>query len=155
MYTKTLPPLEKVIDENNIHGWLQACITDAETRYADLVGTVLLQDEKRISKLCSAAYEFGEQNALPSDTNAQKAYEEFENFFVNGMPCDRVNMVIKEENGELTWEQTCDIHEPYWIPFGGTGNYYIIRKSVMDGMLSAASLKVIMTDDNRYVITNK
>ena len=36
-YTKTLPPLETVIDEGNIHGWLQAQITDAETRYACLV----------------------------------------------------------------------------------------------------------------------
>ena len=36
-FIKTLPPLETVIDEGNIHGWLQAQISDAETRYASLV----------------------------------------------------------------------------------------------------------------------
>ena len=33
-YTKELPAIESVIDESNIHGWLQLQITDAETRYA-------------------------------------------------------------------------------------------------------------------------
>ena len=48
-YTKTLPPLETVIDEGNIHGWLQAQITDAETRYARLVPILTMS-----SKLWSA-----------------------------------------------------------------------------------------------------
>ena len=32
-YTKDLPALEDVIDESNIHGWLQGQIHDTETRY--------------------------------------------------------------------------------------------------------------------------
>lgn len=36
-YIRDLPALEDVIDESNIHGWLQDQIHDAETRYADLI----------------------------------------------------------------------------------------------------------------------
>lgn len=32
-YIRDLPALEDVIDESNIHGWLQDQIHDAETRY--------------------------------------------------------------------------------------------------------------------------
>ena len=55
-YVKTLPPLESVIDEGNIHGWLQDQITDAETRYAALVSLILSKHEKRL-----------EQNGMPCD----------------------------------------------------------------------------------------
>ena len=39
-YTKDLPALEDVIDESNIHGWLQGQLHDAETRYVELIGDV-------------------------------------------------------------------------------------------------------------------
>ena len=51
-YVKMLQPLEAVIDEGNIHGWLQEQIHEAETRYAQLVGGVLSDDAERINALC-------------------------------------------------------------------------------------------------------
>ena len=47
-YTKQLLPLEEVIDEGNIHGWLQSQITDAETRYASLVSVIMNENESKI-----------------------------------------------------------------------------------------------------------
>ena len=64
-YTITLPALESVIDEGNIHGWLQSCIADAETRYAALVLAIVAQDEeKRLSQLQQTAFVFGRANTL-------------------------------------------------------------------------------------------
>lgn len=47
-YIRDLPALEDVIDESNIHGWLQDQIHDAETRYADLIQTVLTTHPERL-----------------------------------------------------------------------------------------------------------
>lgn len=151
-YTKTLPPLETVIDEGNIHGWLQAQITDAENRYASLVTRILSEDEKRLADLCNVAEHFGEAHALNAVT-AEEVYKAFEDFFVNGMPCDRVNAVIESSAEKLSWEMTQDIHAQYWN--GDSSLYYSIRKSVMEGMLAETNYTLASSDDAHYSIISK
>lgn len=51
--------LDEVIDESNIHGWLQSRIHDAEGRYAALVLDVAGDQEDRLTALKQAAYDFG------------------------------------------------------------------------------------------------
>ena len=146
-YTKVLPPLEEVIDESNIHGWLQGCIADAETRYARLVTKV----KDQIDELKKIAKKFGENNAFEPDITAQSAYEAFENFFLSGMPCDRVNVVRENTADKVSWQQNQDIHAPYWIENNcDTAPYYTLKKSVMDGMLSKTMIEIHMTDINHY-----
>ena len=150
-YTKTQPPLETVIDEGNIHGWLQAQITDAETRYASLVTRILSEDEKRLADLCAAAERLGKEHALTAET-AEEVYKAFEDFFVNGMPCDRINAVTESYAGKLSWEMTQDIHAQYWN--GDSAPYYAIRKSVMEGMLAGTNYTLASTDDAHYSIVS-
>ena len=148
-YTKTLPPLETVIDEGNIHGWLQAQITDAENRYASLVTRILSEEDKRLEDLCAVAWRFGKEHAIKAGT-AEEVYKAFEDFFVNGMPCDRVNAVIESSAEKLSWEMTQDIHAQYWN--GDSSPYYTIRKSVMEGMLAETNYALASADDARYSI---
>lgn len=150
-YVKELPPLESVIDENNIHGWLQAQITDAETRYANLIVTLECADEFDLTEVLGVAFEFGKDHAVSSDTDVMSVYEAFENFFVNGMPCDRVNVVVAQEPDALSWEMTQDIHAAYWES-GDCAIYYVIRKAVMDGMLADSSFRVTMNTPYQYSI---
>ena len=142
-YTKQLPPLETVIDESNIHGWLQGQINDAETRYAKLI-EMLLSNGVSLESVCEVAYNFGKENALESASTAETAYKAFEDFFVNGMPCDRINAITKNENGIIEWQQTQDIHAQYWN--SNSAPYYQLRNSVMQGMLANANLS--LTNDN-------
>ena len=151
-YVKTLPPLESVIDEGNIHGWLQDQITDAETRYAALVSLILSKHEERLEQLCQAAYSFGQQHALPAKS-PEEVYKAFEDFFVNGMPCDRINAVTDTAADHLSWEMTQDIHAPYWN--GNTSPYYAIRRSVMEGMLKDTGYQLLASDDFHYSIVTK
>lgn len=156
LYTKALPPLETVIDEGNIHGWLQERIHEAENRYAQLVGGVLSAAAERINALCEAAFAFGKDHTLDADCNAQTAYQAFENFFVKGMPCDRVNVVTEDSPTGVTWEMTQDIHAQYWSAYAdGSAPYYTLRKSVMDGMLSDTALCVRTPDAAHYTIARK
>lgn len=136
-YVKKLHPLESVIDESNIHGWLQAQISDAETRYAKLVVALECTDKFDLTEVLGVASEFGKYHVVSTDTDVMSMYEAFEDFFVNGMPCDRVNGVVAREPDVLSWEMTQDIHAAYWEN-GDCAIYYVIRKAVMDGMLAAS-----------------
>ncbi|MGN0254896.1 MAG: hypothetical protein ACI4D6_02790 [Chordicoccus sp.] len=152
-YVRDLPALETVIDEENIHGWLQSRISDAEQRYADLVLAAAGQDDARLDALCETAFAFGREHALAAEATPEEAYKAFEDFFVNGMPCDHVNSVTESSNTSLSWEQTQELHADYWTSQGGNVNpYYRLRKSVMDGMLSACALKLSTTDKDHYVL---
>ena len=150
-YTKVLPALEDVIDESNIHGWLQGQIHDAESRYAKLVETIISADRsERIHKI---AFEFGSANALGQATDPTAAYKAFEDFFVNGMPCDRVNAVISESEDEVTWRMTQDIHAQYWE--NGSGFYYSLRSVVMTGMLEGTNIELESEDNTVYTLRRK
>jgi len=152
-YVRDLPLLETVIDEENIHGWLQSRITDAEQRYAALVLTLTAQEPDYLDVLIREAYAFGAQHALPAGTAPAEAYKAFEDFFVNGMPCDQVNLVTESTDQALSWTQTRDLHAEAWSAQGGDVSiYYQLRKSVMDGMLSESSLRLSIPDSSHYTI---
>ena len=154
-FEKTLPPLETVIDVGNIHGWLQEQIHDAETRYAALVCELLEKDRNRLEELCAVAGTYGAQHAVSPEATPEEAYRAFEDFFVNGMPCDRINNVTSKDADSLSWEMTRDIHAPYWMDSQeGSSPYYVLRKSAMDGMLCRTEL-CGMTDTAHYTITRK
>lgn len=149
-YTKELPALESVIDESNIHGWLQSQIMDAETRYASLIA--LLDD--KFDEIRALAFEFGRENAVDAKADAEGIYKYFEDFFVNGMPCDHVNSVVAQGEDSLTWKMSQDIHAQYWNG-GDTSKYYAIRKAVMDGMLEASEYALTEGDAFQYTIARK
>ena len=132
-YIRDLPALEDVIDESNIHGWLQDQIHDAETRYADLIQTVLTTHPERLEA-----------------EKATDVFRIFEDFFVNGMPCDRVNAVVTESDDEVSWQMTQDIHAQYWN--GETNIYYELRDCVMRGMLDGTPFALDSRDDARFTI---
>ena len=70
------------------------------------------------------------------------------------MPCDHVNMVTSEEEDSLSWEMNQDIHEQYWSDIDGA-YYYLLRKSIMDGMLENTGFMVEMEDIYHYTIKRK
>ena len=90
-YVRNLPPLEEIIDPMNIHGSLQAAIDDAEKRYADLVQD-LLKMHVDPADLANCAQEFGKKHPVTVDT-PEEVFRAFEDFFLDGMPCDHVNRV--------------------------------------------------------------
>ena len=49
-------------------------------------------------------------NALPAETTPEEAYKSFEDFFVNGMACDRTNTLISNNENSVSWQQTRNIH---------------------------------------------
>ena len=149
-YIKELPALEDAIDESNIHGWLQDQINDAERRYASLIWTVTEGHDERMGDILCVSADFGKAYRIGSAASPSDVYRIFEDFFVNGMPCDRVNAIISENENEVAWQMTQDIHAQYWN--GDAALYYAIRKSVMDGMLDGTPYILVSSDDAYYNI---
>ncbi len=152
-YTREQPPLEDVIDAGNIHGWIQGRIDDAETRFAELVGAITAEDAGRIEEILGVAFEFGKKCGLAGADTAPDVYIRLANFFVNGMPCDKINYAVAENEDLVNWQLVRDIHAQYW---GGDASlFYRIRKCVIDGMLEGAEFVCDRTDDLHYVVRRR
>ena len=152
-YTKELPDLETAIDESNIHGWLQEQIIDAESRFASLVIEIKKQGIN-LEELESIAFDFGKENLPDSKADATEIYRHFEDFFVNGMPCDHINIVTDKGENQLSWEMEQDIHGHYWTG-GDVADYYKLRKAVMDGMLDGLDYVMEASDFYHYSICRR
>ncbi|MBQ1174908.1 MAG: hypothetical protein IIX56_00695 [Treponema sp.] len=147
---KDLCPLEDLIDTMNIHGWLQECIHDAEGRYARLI--TMLAGTAPVAELEKIAFDFGKFHAV-GKVPVRDAYKIFDDTFLNGMPCDRVNVITQQDDSCFSWEQTQDIHGEYWLNAGGyPETYYKLRKQVMLGMLNGSGLLLENPDYLHYAI---
>ncbi|MDD3416289.1 MAG: hypothetical protein PHY47_20195 [Lachnospiraceae bacterium] len=145
--------LADIIDESNIHGWLQERVSLVENKLAYVVTVLTDEHPDRIMDICDVAYEFGKENAFSGETNAKAAYGHLENILLNGMPCDRVNEVISQEKTQVSWRQVTDIHEQYWTMIHGNLDfYYTIRESVITGILENSGLEFICNEDKVYQI---
>lgn len=103
--------LDEVVDESNIHGWLQLRIHDAGGRYAALVLDVAGNQEDRLTALKKAAYDFGTSQHLSAAT-APEAFHRLDDLLLDGMPCDQVTASAKAMTiaspGTAPW--TCTVN---------------------------------------------
>ena len=143
--------LADIIDESNIHGWLQERITIVENRLAFLITVVTDEHPERIMDINDAVYEFGRNHAVEGGISLKEAYGYLDNILLNGMPCDRVNEIASETDECITWVQTVDIHAPYWqMIHGNIEYYYAIRESLVVGMLENSGISYQQTDDGTF-----
>ena len=135
-------PLEEVIDNGNIHGWLQGQIAIAEKRFATAVTKILKEDSSKIENLKQAAYQMGQKNPLPNSDDAQGIYRGLNDVLLEGMPCDHVNQILEQSDQRVLWNQTVDLHLPFWDEAGGDiEHYYLLRNAFISGSLSDQPFK--------------
>ncbi len=145
--------LKDIIDESNIHGWLQNQVTLVEYRLAYVVTTLLKEDQERLNCIMDIAYNYGKAHGIDAGATARMAYDLLEDSLLNGMPCDHVNKVTQESNEKICWEQTLDIHEPYWAEIGGKIKYYYdIREALIKGMIAGSKITFYRINDGKYVL---
>ena len=103
-------PLEEIIDEANIHGWLNDRIESVEKRYAELAARILSGHEERLEDLQVVAYTLGTEKAVGADSTAGECYQQIEACTLDGMPCDGVNIVTDKSEAHFSWQQRFDEH---------------------------------------------
>lgn len=144
--------LDEVIDEANIHGWLQSRIHDAEGRYAALVLDAAGDDAEKFDALKQAAHDFGVKQGLQAAT-APEAFHRLDDLLLDGMPCDQVNRVRESDDARIAWDRTMDLHSDFWQGHGD--RYYALRQALVDGLLSATGYALENPAEGQYEIVKK
>ncbi|MDV4151099.1 hypothetical protein R0131_09635 [Clostridium sp. AL.422] len=134
-YGQRLPklPLEDMIDTSNIHGWLQDKIHSAEYRLATWTVKILEKEGSKeklenlyINQGLKAANEVIESGKLIN--NAVDIFNAVNDYILDGMPCDRVNEVLLQEEDKVIWKRRICVHKELWDTVGGDVNlFYNLR----------------------------
>ncbi len=154
-----LEPLEQVIDESNIHGWLQERIHIVEKRLAYVVTNLIkdqgqsLEEIKKIYRQTGLAE--SEKSKLSRQATVSQIYKAAVNdSLIDGMPCDHVNAVKSQDDYEITWKRTQCVHKEYWDDLGGDVSiYYDLRDEYIEGFLENFDVTYKKLDDSTYKIS--
>lgn len=140
-------PLEDMIDQGNIHGWLQGKIESAEARQAAFV-TAILNEKPELKKDLIEVFQVqGEkagkllnEKAIPNSPIG--LFNAMNDFVLDGMPCDRVNNVVNEDENEILWETTQCLHSVHWERINGdVKNFYDLRETWIKAFVSNVNSK--------------
>ena len=131
-YGKKLPdkPLEELIDTSNIHGWLQNQIHSAERRMAAWTKLLIEADKDNYAKLekvyskqaVVAAKEIKDKGQLPQ--TSEEIFNCMNDYILDGMPCDRVNEIVKKGDDKIEWVQRVCVHKDIWEEVGCKVDYF-------------------------------
>lgn len=146
--------LGEIIDQDNIHGWLQRQINVAESREAAFIKELIDSCGDAARELVEQAFvEHGKmtgQNAAAQgkyDIGAAPGlYKALNDYYLNGMPCDQADMVVASEADSIVWETGACLQAPNWKRAGidaktMTGFYQAWLKAFVEGMNPAFVLR--------------
>jgi len=134
-YGERLPklPLEDMIDTSNIHGWLQDKIHSAEYRLATWTVKILEKEngKKKLEDLYIKQGLKAANEIIQSGRDLNSAvdiYNAVNDYILDGMPCDRVNEVLLQEENKVLWKRRLCVHKNLWDAVGGDVNlFYSLR----------------------------
>ncbi|KEI75801.1 hypothetical protein CF095_14720 [Clostridium botulinum] len=154
-------PLEEIIDTSNIHGWLQNKIHSAEVRQAAWV-TAILKEKKEYKKdLMDIFKSQGEKCALEyREKNhpiyAEDMYNALNDYILEGMPCDRINVILESNENEILWKANKCLHTPHWETVGGeVENFYSLREGWISAFINSLNNKFHFKSLGNYTYSIK
>lgn len=131
-YGAKLPnkPLEEMIDTGNIHGWLQEKIHSAEGRMATWTTKILENNKEASIKMekiyvdqgIKAAKEVKEKGGILK--SAEDIFNSVNDYILDGMPCDRVNVVATSDEDVVEWTRRICVHKEIWEKEQGDVDYF-------------------------------
>lgn len=155
---ETLPEgdLEAFIQTDNIHGWLQEKVHLVEKRLAFVVEQ-LVDLKISMDAIKAVAFEVGSKiTDLTIETTAKEAFDFLNNTLLDGMPCDHVNKMKQEDENQVIWIRTINLHEEFWSHQSRLENRYDkVRDSFIRGCLASTGLEYKNESNNEFKITNK
>ena len=111
-------PLDELIEDSPIHGWLADKIREVETGEARMVKIFMDKYADR-NLIEEAAYWYGRGKGIEArekhnpEKNIESLYDTINNYFLDGMPCDHVTET-ELNNGSLINRHTDCLHLTYW-----------------------------------------
>lgn len=156
-----MKPLEEMIDQSNIHGWLQERITVAESRQAAFISK-FDNDEALLNVVASVYENVGKEAGKNFGTleDPKMIFNGLNNVLLEGMPCDRVNKVVSEDENMMEWHTLSCVHKNNWESNGvAVENYYRFREAFTKGFVEsvgpAFEYAYTNTDGQVHVLNRK
>lgn len=146
-------PLEEVIDEANIHGWLQKQVSDAEYRLAYCVTEIIKGDASRLEVLKDLFNNKGKEmgRSLDKQITLAESYKVLTDSWLDGMPCDHAYEVVTENAIEFVFKRNTCVHTAYWKAVGGDiKSYYTLRNAWIVGFLEEQHTTLEKIDETTY-----
>jgi hypothetical protein len=147
-------PLEEIIDQGNIHGWLQDKISRAELRQAAFITNILNISEGYRSELIKLFKANGFMRGTAASENysvesPEEIYKVINEYILEGMPCDPIDRKIESNGDVYKWLTSYCIHEQYWNEIGGdTKNFYEMRQVWLESFVNALNNKYVYEVEN-------
>lgn len=150
-----LKPLDEVIDVGNIHGWLQNQIIKVETKLAFAVTDILEANDNYLDKIKKIFYDNAvKYSPLNENSTVEEAFKAINDTLLDGMPCDHVNAVIKQDEKEAVWKRYECVHSKFWSEAKGDIKiYYILRDEFIKGLLEKSKIGYEKISDDTYKIS--
>lgn len=146
--------LDEIIDESNIHGWLQKNIAVVETRQAAILGDIFSEFGDEAVDLARDIFKSNAiKNAELAKTEIaidtpESVYKSINNYILDGMPCDNAGRVTHSDNEMLESVQNTCLHIVYWKTAGvDVDIMYDLRTSWIDAFVSGLGDKFKYTLD--------
>lgn len=146
-------PLEAIIDESNIHGWLSEAVARCETRFSLVVCGILKGHPERLDELRQTMRAQGKIHSLPPTADAEQAYQTVHDILLDGMPCDFPFSTTETSGAIVAWQVTNCPHAPYWTDdICGAQTYYQLRDAWMDGALENSGIEHSRTKPFTHIL---
>ncbi|MBU3810761.1 MAG: hypothetical protein H9893_03815 [Candidatus Niameybacter stercoravium] len=145
--------LEEVIDESNIHGWLQIQVSRVEYKLAYCVTELLKQEGMELEKLQAIFYKQGveKRQVLEKGLNIAQLFKVIQDTLLNGMPCDHAEVVVEQDENCIVWQRRVCVHQKYWDEVGGNvHNYYGLIEAWLTGFVEEGQESFIKENEITY-----
>lgn len=144
--------LEEIIDKNNIHNFLNSCVSSVEIRFSFVVKT-LLEMGISIDKIKDVAFLYGDSFEKYDITTAKNCYDLLIDILLDGLPCDVSISVVKDEKFSLEFVLYNDIHKEFFDEFKmDVCIYHDIREAFANGILNKYSFRYKNLMNNKKLI---
>lgn len=151
--------LSEIVDLNNIHMSLQEMIGEIEYKLVYIVKKIESENIFSFDDILNFANEYGKLVSKNEFNNAfaiNEVYNFLSSKLLNGMPCDRVQEIISNDNDLIAWRDRVDIHEIFWSNLDRSSReFYKIREQIILGILENSDFKFEEIRDFEYVLRRK
>lgn len=158
--TLSQKPLEEIIDENNIHGWLQDKVSLVEYKIAEIVKALLQQSPENINNMkeifYKQGYHIGRQLTQTASLTAPQLFKGISDSLLDGMPCDHAIEIAKQSPDSIVWRRVTCVHQRYFEEIGvDISNYYQLRDAWLQGFAEGTQTDIRRIDEVTYQLERK
>lgn len=149
--------ISDIIDQSNIHGWLQEQVTKVEYRLAYSVKKMIAVDKDNLYQIQKVFFHIGNQWAKKEKLDTAGAfYKNLTDSLLDGMPCDHAYLVVSQDEDQVVFKRNACVHKKYWDEVGvDISVYYLLRAEFIQGLLTDSEFKFETIDEVTGKIVRK